>query len=114
MASSPATGWAIRHGQHTSGARDPYELMLWLREMNTASFSERITQDVLLLAGREDHIVPLHQLWRQAQNLRHARSLTIRLFTAEEQAQSHCQIGNVGLVLGFIQSWLDFQTGRLS
>jgi pimeloyl-ACP methyl ester carboxylesterase len=113
MRESPTTGWAIRHGMHTSGTADPFEFVCWLREMSTASFSDRITQDVLLLAGAEDHIVPLHQLWRQAQSLRRARSVTTRLFTAAEEAQSHCQIGNVGLALGFIRSWLDFQTGGL-
>ncbi len=114
MGDSPPTGWAIRHGMHVAGAADPYEFMLWLRQMNTAPFSDRITQDVLLLAGAEDHIVPLDQLWRQARNLRNARSLTTRVFTAAEQAQNHCQIGNVGLALDFVRSWLDFQTGRPS
>jgi hypothetical protein len=84
--------------------------VLWLREMSTASFSHRITQDVLLLAGAEDHIVPSHQLWRQAQSLPSARSVTTRVFTAEEHAQNHCQIGNVGLMLAFVRSWIDFQT----
>jgi pimeloyl-ACP methyl ester carboxylesterase len=111
MIDTPPTGWAIRHGMHVAGAADPYEFLLWLREMKTAPFSDRITQDVLLLAGAEDHIVPLDQLWRQARNLPNARSLTVRLFTAAEQASQHCQIGNVGLALDFARSWLDFQTG---
>jgi hypothetical protein len=111
MAESPATAWAIRHGMHVAGAADPFDFLVWLRELRTAPFSDRITQDVLLMAGTEDHIVPLHQLWRQARNLVNARSLTIRVFTPAEQAQSHCQIGNVGLALGFVRSWLDLQTG---
>ena len=111
---SPATAWAIRHGMHVSGSADPYELLLWLRRMSTASFSHRVTQDVLLLAGTEDHIVPLHQLWRQARNLSNARSLTVRVFSAAEQAQNHCQVGNVGLALGFVRDWLDLQAGRHS
>jgi pimeloyl-ACP methyl ester carboxylesterase len=114
MRESPATGWAIRHGMRVAGAADAYEFLLWLREMNTAPFSDRVTQDVLLLAGTEDHIVPIHQLWRQSQNLRRARSLTTRVFTAAEQAHNHCQIGNVGLALDFVRSWLDFQTGHYS
>ena len=112
MSESPATGWAIRHGMHVAGAVDPYEFLVWLREMNTASFSARLTQDVLILAGAEDHIVPLRQLWRQAQALCNARSLTTRLFTAAEHASNHCQIGNVGLALDVILAWLDFQIGR--
>jgi pimeloyl-ACP methyl ester carboxylesterase len=109
MEQSAATRWAFRHGMQVSGAADPWEFVLWLREMATASFSHRVTQDVLLLAGADDHIVPLHQLWRQAAILRGARSVTTRLFTAVENASSHCQIGNVGLALAFVRSWLDFQ-----
>ena len=45
---------------------------------------------------------------------RGARSVTTRLFTAAEQAQHHCQVGNVGLALGFVRSWLDFQTEHVS
>jgi pimeloyl-ACP methyl ester carboxylesterase len=112
MSGSAATGWAIRHGMHVAGAADPYEFLLWLREMSTASFSDRITQDVLILAGADDHIVPRHQLWRQAQALRNARSVTTRLFTAAEHASNHCQIGNVGLALEVIRAWLDFRSGR--
>jgi hypothetical protein len=111
MAASPTTGWAIRHGMHVSGAADPHAFLLWLREINTAPFSRRVTQDVLLLAGTDDHIVPLEQLWRQARGLDGARSLTARVFTAAEHASNHCQVGNVGLALGFVRTWLDFQTG---
>jgi pimeloyl-ACP methyl ester carboxylesterase len=112
MRNDASTAWAIRHGMRVSGAVDAYEFLLWLREMNTAPFSDRITQDVLLLAGSHDHIVPIHQLWRQARNLRNARSLTVRVFTASEQAHSHCQIGNVGLALDVIRNWLDHTVGR--
>ena len=114
MRDSPATAWAMRHGMHVSGAADPFEFVVWLLQMSTRSFSDRITQDVLLLAGTDDHIVPFHQLWRQAKNLTRARSVTVRVFTAAEQAHNHCQIGNVGLALGFVRSWLDFQTGAVS
>jgi pimeloyl-ACP methyl ester carboxylesterase len=106
MNESPATRWAMHHGMHVSGAADPYEFMQWLRSMSTAAFSERITQDVLLLAGTEDHIVPFHQLWRQARSLTNARSLTLRVFTKAEHAQNHCQVGNVGLALGVVRDWL--------
>jgi pimeloyl-ACP methyl ester carboxylesterase len=106
-----ATGWALRHGMHVSGARDAFDFVGWLESLRTKPFAHRLTQDVLLLAGAEDHIVPLRQLYRQAQNLPNVRSLTTRLFTAQEQAQNHCQIGNVGLVIRVILSWLDCQVG---
>jgi pimeloyl-ACP methyl ester carboxylesterase len=105
----PTTAWALRHGMHVSGAHDAYEFVGWLRSLRTAPFSHRLTQDVLLLAGAEDHIVPVRQLYRQAQGLTNVRSLTTRLFTVHEQAHNHCQIGNVGLAIRVILSWLDCQ-----
>jgi hypothetical protein len=61
-----------------------------------------------LLAGADDHIVPLRQFYRQAHNLPNVRSFTGRVFSAREHAASHCQIGNVGLALNFVVAWLDF------
>ncbi len=37
----------------------------------------------------------------------HVRSLTAQLFTEAEQAQNHCQAGNIGLALRVIVDWLD-------
>jgi pimeloyl-ACP methyl ester carboxylesterase len=108
IAASPATEWALAHGMFVSGARDAFEFFAWLAAMSTASFSSRITQDFLLLAGTGDHIVPLRQFYRQAQNLPNVRSFTGRVFSASEQAEHHCQIGNVGLALKFVVAWLDY------
>jgi hypothetical protein len=66
-----------------------------------------VTADVLLLAGADDHYVPLKQLRRQAANLVNARSVTTRTFTAAEQASNHCQVGNIGAAVRVIQGWLE-------
>jgi pimeloyl-ACP methyl ester carboxylesterase len=101
--------FALAHGMEVCGATDPFDFLAWLQKLNTAPFSSQITQDFLLLAGAEDHIVPLNQFYRQAKNLVKVRSLTGRIFTAREQAQNHCQVGNIALVSKFIATWLDFQ-----
>ncbi|WP_246258424.1 hypothetical protein [Amycolatopsis anabasis] len=44
---------------------------------------------------------------RQAAALTGARSVTTRLFTAAEQAQNHCHVGNIGASVRAILSWLD-------
>ena len=69
--------------------------------------SAKIKQDVLLMAGSEDHFVPLRQFHRQIEALASARSITARLFTRSESAQNHCQVGNYGLALATIVNWLD-------
>lgn len=45
--------------------------------------------------------------YQQIKMLKNARSITARLFTKSENAQSHCQVGNYGLALRAIVNWLD-------
>jgi pimeloyl-ACP methyl ester carboxylesterase len=106
-AMSPITEWGIQLGMHITKTKTPYDFLRTTSRVTTRHISDRVTQDVLLLAGATDHYVPLHQLDRQAANLTNARSITTRVFTAEEQASSHCQIGNVGLAVRVIRDWLD-------
>jgi hypothetical protein len=75
--------------------------------MSTRKISHLVHADVLLLAGADDHYVPLTQLGRQADCLVNARSVTTRVFTAAEQASNHCQLGNIGAASRLIAAWLD-------
>ena len=99
--------WGVQQGMHVTGSRSPYEFLRKVRWLRTTAVSARVTQDVLLLAGEQDHYVPLHQYYDQIKTLRNVRSLTVRLFTQAEQAQNHCQIGNLALSLQVIVGWLD-------
>lgn len=107
MPHSPLLEWGIRQGMHVMGTATPYEFFQAAQSYNTIAISNRIRADVLLLAGSEDHYVPLHQLYQQAEALTNVRSLTTRVFTRAEQAQNHVQVGNLGLSLRFIANWLD-------
>lgn len=49
----------------------------------------------------------LHQFYDQIPMLTHARSVTARLFTRQEQGQQHCQIGNLGLQFQVIRDWIE-------
>ncbi len=99
--------WGVQQGMHVTGCRSPYEFLQKVRWLRTTAVSARVTQDVLLLAGEQDHYVPLHQFYDQIKTLRNVRSLTARLFTRAEQAENHCQIGNLALSLQVIVGWLD-------
>ncbi len=99
--------WGMEQGMHVMGVSTPSAFLERARLYRTAPINDRVTQDVLLLAGAEDHFVPLHQLYRQAAALRRARSVTTRLFTRAEHAASHCQIGNLPLALQVIRRWID-------
>jgi len=94
---------------HITAARTPLEaaqktaLSLSRENMH----ADRIRQDVLLLSGRDDHFIPIRLHARQVEALVRARSVTDRVFTRDEHAQNHCQVGNIGLALDTILEWLD-------
>jgi len=106
MAKSLLVDWMMQQGMHNTGLRTPHEMMQHYRKYETASVSALLTQDVLLMAGAEDHYVPVHQLPDQIATLTNVRSLTARLFTRAEQAQNHCQVGNMGLAFRAVLDWM--------
>lgn len=103
----PVSQWGLQQGMHIVGAGSPYEFLSAARGITTRSVSGRVTADVLLLAGADDHYVPIRQLDEQAHALTSARSVTTRVFTASENASNHCQIGDVGACVRFILAWVD-------
>jgi len=109
MKQSLVVQWRVQQGMHVTGSQTPYAFLQKLRRYRTGAISSRATQDILLLAGADDHYVPRHQFYDQIRTLSNVRSLTARLFTRADQAQNHCQVGNIGLALEIITTWLDRQ-----
>ena len=104
---SPVVEWGIQQGMHVTGTSSAFEFLQSVKQFQTADVSASIRQDVLLLAGSEDHYVPVEQWHHQIRMLKNARSITARLFTRSESAENHCQVGNYGLALRTIVNWLD-------
>jgi pimeloyl-ACP methyl ester carboxylesterase len=107
MAKSLLLDWMVKLAIHNTGVKTTYEMVKHYQKYETASISYRLTQDVLLLAGAEDHYIPVHQLPDQIATLTHVRSLTARLFTRAEQAQNHVQVGNMGLAFRVMTDWME-------
>ena len=103
----PVVRWGIEQGMRVTGTRSAFEFLQMTERFQTSDISALISQDVLLLAGIEDHYVPIEQWYDQIRMLGNARSITARLFTRSECAQNHCQVGNYGLALRTIVSWLE-------
>ena len=86
----------------------PIEAVDWILAMNKDHLhSALVDQDVLLLGGENDAFQPPKLLYKQQKALINARSITTRIFTKEEHADQHCQMGNIGLALGFMLDWID-------
>jgi hypothetical protein len=99
--------WALTHGMYITGTGDPFAYFKGWAAFNTKAFSPFIRQDVLLLAGENDHLVPLDMYYRQKEALVNARSVRGRIFTAGEGGDQHCQVGNVDLAWREILDWLN-------
>ena len=99
--------WGITQGMHVMGCKTPYEFFFKLKAYNGCATSGLITGDVLIMAGAEDHFVPMAQFFEQLKLLTAARSVTGRVFTSREQAQSHCQVGNLGVAALHMLGWID-------
>jgi len=106
-ARKPVAEWGLQLGMHVTGTSTPYDFLRSTIKFTTRRISHLVTADVLLLAGADDHYVPLPQLWRQEANLTQARSITTRTFTADEQASNHCQVGNIGAAVRVVEGWLN-------
>lgn len=93
-------GYAIYEDVHT-----PCEYFNCIKQYNTREISPLLRQDVLVLAGSED----LYTIYYadQLKALTNARSVTGRLFTEQETAGHHCQIGNLPLLLETIAEWTE-------
>lgn len=107
MQGSLYENWAIHQGLHVFGLSSPLELFQNAEKYTSAEISGRLNQQVLLLAGSKDLDVPVQMFYNQIQALPNVSSLTARLFTEAEQAQNHCQVGNIGLQLNYIIDWLN-------
>jgi pimeloyl-ACP methyl ester carboxylesterase len=108
------TSWGIAQGEHVLGVTTPHEYFASLARYITADVSALVRADVLLLAGTEDYYVPIRQLADQLNTLTSARSVTARVFTRQEQAQNHGQVGNLDLSMRVMLDWLDQRDRRPS
>jgi len=100
----------ISQWMYVTGSSTPAAWNERLQYYSVIDVASHIRQDVLLLAGAEDHMIPIREYHKNMNGLTNARSLTGRIFTAQEHAQNHCQVGNVKLALDVILHWINEKT----
>jgi len=105
--------WMVEHLMYITKKTKPLDALEIYMLMNEQNMHpELVRQDVLILAGREDHFIPFRMFNKQIRALANARSVTGRVFTRKENAQNHCQTGNVGLALDVVIRWLNEKSSR--
>ena len=100
--------WVVDHLKYITKKSKPLDALEIYLQMNEQNIhSELVKQDVLILAGKNDHFIPFKMHDMQLTALIHAKSVTDRVFTEKEQAQNHCQVGNIGLALETMIDWIE-------
>ncbi len=100
--------WFVNHLMYITNFDVPIEAFDVLLQFNEQNLhSEKVHQDVLILTGKEDHMIPLKMHGLQVKALVNAKSVTDKIFSREDQAQNHCQVGNLGLALEVMNNWIE-------
>lgn len=103
---SPGFRWMVANGLWVFGAKSRAEAAVRiLPQFTLKGVAEQVTCPTLVLHGERDHFVPLNQVDVFYRELRGPK--TLRIFTANEGAEEHCQMGNLGLMHQVAFDWLD-------
>jgi hypothetical protein len=109
--SDPGSSWAQQNGAWVFGVMGPFDVLDAFKAYSLGPVADRVTQDVLLLAGTADHFVPLTQLDQERQALTHAHSVTAVVFDRESGGSLHCQLGAPSVWQGVLFDWLTAKFG---
>jgi alpha-beta hydrolase superfamily lysophospholipase len=99
--------WAVQNGEWVFGVTGPFGVFDAFKSYRIGPVAERITKDVLLLAGADDHFVPITQLEPERRSLTHARSVSVVVFDRDSGGAEHCQIGAPSLWQAAFFDWLE-------
>ncbi len=102
--SSLFADWLLGHGYYVYGVDNIYDYLRCIKSYSTVKISSKINQHVLLMAGEED----IYTIYfdKQKSALINARSVEGKIFTKEEHASHHCQVGNLKLAMDYIIEWI--------
>ncbi|MDF7665920.1 alpha/beta fold hydrolase [Bifidobacterium sp. ESL0745] len=98
--------WKLQQGCLLTGTKTPHDMLYAFERFDFSGLGPLINQDVLLLAGEHDQYVPLSRLSQIENELVNAASIASRVYTAEENADEHCQVGNMPLAMNEIRNYL--------
>ncbi|MGA9851996.1 MAG: alpha/beta fold hydrolase [Gammaproteobacteria bacterium] len=110
--SDPGSIWAQQNGEWVFGDKDPLAVAETFKLYTLSHIASRITADVLILAGADDHFVPLRQVDEFKRSLTHARSVRSIVFDRASGGSEHCQLGAPSLWQAALFDWLASTYGQ--
>jgi len=106
MRKSPAMDSVVSQWMYITGVSTPAEWNTMIEHYSVSDIASLVTQDILLMAGEDDHMIPFKEFGKNKRGFTNASSITSRVFTADEHAGNHCQVGNIKLALDVILEWV--------
>lgn len=107
---SAESRWLMANGRWVFGVESAAEYMRTIQEYSLAGVAGDIDCPTLVLAGEDDHFVPVDLAREFAEEI--GERATLRIFETESGAAEHCQSGNLSLACNVIYDWLDGALGR--
>ena len=90
---SPSFAGAINNSMWTLGIKHPLDAVAEQRQYTLSGVAQRVKGDVLILAGADDHFVPIEQVAQFEKALTAARSVTTKIYDRASGGAEHCQLG---------------------
>ena len=103
---SPGFAWSIANGQWVLGTASAMETMDALDRYTLAPVAKMIKADVLILAGIDDHFIPVEQAAKFASALSSARSVRTIVYDRASGGAEHCQMGAQTLWQADLFDWI--------
>ena len=108
---SPSFAWAINNSMWTLGIKHPLDAVTEEQKYTLSGVAQRIKGDVLILAGAEDHFVPIEQVAQFEKALTAARSVTTKIYDRASGGAEHCQLGAQTLWHADFFDWMSVKFG---
>jgi cephalosporin-C deacetylase-like acetyl esterase len=97
--------WFINNGMFATDTASPVEFLLFWSQYELGELATKIKTNTLCVVSKEDHVVDYKRLQQFYDDLQCSK--TLLLFTREEAASDHCQMGALAVSSSRIYDWLD-------
>lgn len=101
-AASPLIKWGLTDSMWKQGARTPAEFLLGMRAYTNKGFAEKITANTLVIDGEGEEFGQAKELYNALKGPK-----DYLLFTKEETALLHVQVGALAISTPRIFDWID-------
>jgi alpha-beta hydrolase superfamily lysophospholipase len=107
----PGARWGLRNAKWTLGSTGVTGMLDAAKPYTLVGVAERISQDVLILAGTDDQFVPAYQVERYMRTLHSARSVTTKVYDRASGGHEHSQLGATTLWQADFFDWMGDKLG---